>query len=113
MAYPVAPPARGMAISALVCGITGTVVGLIPILAVPALALGVVVLVLGLLAVRKQKQARVSRGMARAGWLLGLVAVVLAIIGFAVVTSAVNELERDLNELQIERLSDGRDASVR
>ena len=102
MAYPVAPPAQGMAISALVCGITGTVVGLIPILAVPALALGIVALVLGLLAVRKQKQARVSRGVARAGWLLGLVAVVLAIIGFAVVTSAVNELERDLNELQIE-----------
>jgi hypothetical protein len=102
-AQPVLPtpvPAKGLAIAAMVVGIVSTVFGLVPILALFALMGGLVALVLGLLAARTQKRAGVKRGMARAGWILGLAATGLAIIGFSIVNAAVDEFERDLEDIE-------------
>ena len=92
-------PAKGFAVTALVCGIVGVVSGLIPLLAVVALAAGLVAIVFGLLGARRNKQAGTGVGMARAGWILGVAAVILAVIGFVIVDKAFDDLERDLNEL--------------
>jgi hypothetical protein len=86
-----------MAVAALVTGIVGAACGLIPLLAFPALVLGLVALVLGLIAARNQKRAGFKRPLARSGWLLGVAAVALGIIGFAIVNSAVNDLQHDLD----------------
>ncbi len=88
--------------TALVCGIVGSVFGLIPILGLIALTLGVIALVFGLLAARKAKQQQQPRGMARAGWILGVVAIVLGVVGMAIVSDAFEDLENDLDELEQE-----------
>jgi hypothetical protein len=99
---PTAVPSKGLGIAALVVGIVSAVFGLVPLLALFALAGGIVALVLGLVAARNQKRAGAPRGMARAGWILGAVAVVLGVIGFAIVNQAVDNLESDLNEIEAE-----------
>jgi len=92
-------PAKGLAVAALVCGIVGAFFGLIPLTAFFAMPLGLVAFVLGLLAARKMKRAGHKAGMARAGWILGAIAVILAIIGFAIMNSAVNQLQTDLENI--------------
>ena len=59
---------NGFAVAALVLGIVGSVVGLIPILAIPALACGILAVIFGVIAHRRAK-VRGRRGMAIAGWL--------------------------------------------
>jgi ABC-type transport system involved in cytochrome bd biosynthesis fused ATPase/permease subunit len=98
------PPSKGMAVAALVCGIVGAFFGLIPLTAFFAMPLGLVAFILGLIAARKIKRAGHKAGMARAGWLLGAVAVVLAIIGFAIMNSAVNKLQSDLDNIGTEQV---------
>jgi hypothetical protein len=93
---------KGMAIAAMVVGIVATVLGLVPLFGLFALAGGIVALVLGLVAASKAKKAKQPRGMARAGWILGAVAIALGVIGMAVVNSAINDLERDLDQIEQE-----------
>jgi len=85
-------PSNGQAVAALVCGIIGAVVGLIPILAVPALALGVLAVVFGGVAWRKALRGEPRKGMAIAGTLLGGLAIVLSIVGFIIVNNAFKNL---------------------
>jgi hypothetical protein len=96
------PPAagtNGFAVTALVCGIGGALLGLIPILSIPALIAGVVALVFGLVGRGRVKRLGVTgKGMATAGVILGSIAIVLGIIGFVIVQNAFDELENDLDE---------------
>jgi hypothetical protein len=101
-AVPTLAPARGLAVAAMVTGIVASVLGLIPLFALFALAGGIVALTLGLVAARKQKAAGFKRPMARAGWILGIVAIVLGVVGMAIVDQAFDDLERDLNEIEAE-----------
>jgi hypothetical protein len=90
-------PGNGLAIAALVCGIVGAVIGLVPILFVGAWALGAVALTLGLLARRRAKRTpEAGRGrMALAGVLLGVVAITLGGVGVAIVDDAFDSLTGD------------------
>ena len=97
---PTVTPAKGLAIAALVCGIVGTVTGLIPFLFVIAGACGVVALVLGLIALRTQRKAGLKRrGTARAGFILGVAAVALSIAGYVIVNNALTDLQHDLDDI--------------
>jgi hypothetical protein len=82
-------PSNGQAVAALVCGIIGVVVGLIPILAVPALILGILAVTFGWLAWRRALKGQPRKGMAIAGTILGAVAIALSIVGFAIVNNAL------------------------
>ena len=77
-----------MAVAALVCGIIGVVVGIIPILAVPALILGNLALSFGGVALRRALNGQPRKSMAIWGTSFGAVAVALSITGFVVVYSA-------------------------
>lgn len=91
-------PRNGLGVAALVCGIVGVVIGLIPLLAVPALALGILAIVFGAVGIRRVGRGEANnRGMAITGLITGLIALALAIYGFTVVNSAVNSLNDDLN----------------
>jgi hypothetical protein len=83
---------NGNAVAGFVLGIVGTVLGLVPILAVPALICGLLGVVLGGVGWRAVKldATRGHRGLAIAGTILGVVAIVLAFIGFAIVANAFN-----------------------
>lgn len=101
---PISPvqPAVGFATTALVLGILGTLFGLIPLLFFLAIPLGILAIVFGLIAARRNKRARSHVGMARTGWLLGVAALTLGIVGIAIIDDAVDDLNDDLNGLEIE-----------
>ena len=85
----VAKTGNGMAVAALTLGIIGALVGLIPILAVPALICGLLALVFGFVGLSIAKNPlRSGKGMAIAGIILGTAAVALAIVGFVIVNNA-------------------------
>jgi hypothetical protein len=88
----VAKSGNGMAVTALTLGIIGALLGLIPILAVPALICALLALVFGSIgyAAAKRSPMRSGKGMAIAGIVLGAVAFALAIIGFVIVNNAFN-----------------------
>ncbi len=88
--------------TALVTGIVGSVFGLIPLFAPIALATGIVGVVLGIIAARRNKRTGHPVGMARTGWILGSVAVLLGVIGFAIVSNAVDDLDEDLDRIEQE-----------
>lgn len=93
-------PAKGFAVTAFVCGIVGAIFGLIPILALLALPLGIIAVVFGLLGARRNKRAKAGVGLARAGWLLGVTAVILAVIGFVIVNNAIDDFQDDMDQLE-------------
>jgi len=95
-------PPRGLAIAAMVCGIAGAVLGLVPLFGLFALGLGIVAFVLGMIAARRHKVLGFRRPVARAGWILGIVAIVLGVVGLSIVSSALDDLEQDLNEIGVE-----------
>ena len=110
MATPAAPAAQkeviyvkqvgnGAAVAAMICGIVGVVLGLIPILGIPALALGLIALVLGIVGRKhvKRDPNRGHKGMATAGVILGLLAGGLGIAGIVIVTNSVNHLDHQLS----------------
>lgn len=88
-----------MAVAALVCGILGLVIALIPILGIFGIALGLVAFVLGLIARSKAKTGEAAgKGMALAGVITGTLATVLGIVGLVIVGNAFNELENVFSE---------------
>lgn len=93
-------PAKGLQIAALVCGIVGVVVGMIPLLFVFAMALGIVAIVLGAIAWAQRTKARVKRTVAAWGIVLGTIALGLSIVGIAIVNDAFEDLDRDLDEIE-------------
>lgn len=95
---------NGFAVVALVCGIIGAVLGLIPILFILAWALGIVALVFGILARRRTKRdpAVGRRGMATAGVVLGIVAFGLGVAGYAIVNDAFEDVDDELDRIEQE-----------
>lgn len=93
-------PAKGLQLAAVICGIVGSVIGLVPIMGLFAVALGLVAIVLGFIAWGQRGRARVKRTMAAWGIGLGTLALALGIIGAVIVSQALDELDRDLNEIE-------------
>jgi O-antigen ligase len=89
-----------MATAALILGILGVLGGLIPFLFLPVLCLGVLGFVLGLIARGRRKRARASTGMATWGVVLSVLAIALGVFGMVTVFGAVDELDRDLEQLE-------------
>lgn len=78
---------RPVATGAFVCGVTGAVLGLIPILFLAAWILGIIALVLGVIAWRQRKR------LARAATILGVCAVALGFVGIAIVDGVLNDAD--------------------
>lgn len=83
------PTQNGLGISTFVVGLVGAVLGTIPILGVPALICGLTGFGLGLGALRRlHKKTADNRVMSWFGVVLSVLAVVLGIIGIAIVEHA-------------------------
>jgi hypothetical protein len=86
-------PRNGLGIASFVCGLTGAVAGLIPILAIPALAAGLTGFGLGLAArARLHRRTADNTVMTWFGLGLSLLAVVLGVVGFVIVEHAFSQL---------------------
>jgi hypothetical protein len=83
---------NGMASASMILGILGSILGLIPLLAIFALALGGVGLFLGFAGLGRAKDIGVGRGAAIAGIVLSIAALGLAIAGFMVLAKAARDL---------------------
>ncbi len=80
---------NGMAVAGFVCALIGVLLGLVPILAMPALILGVLGVVFGSVAWKRAVRSQTAKGMAVAASVLGVLALVLSIIGFVIVANAI------------------------
>ncbi|MEO6206861.1 MAG: DUF4190 domain-containing protein [Candidatus Limnocylindrales bacterium] len=95
-----APPrsTNGLATAALVLGIVGAVLGLVPFLFFLAFVCGVLGIVFGFIGRSRSVESGVGRKSATAGLITGAVAVVLAIIGVVILVNvgedAVDELDK-------------------
>lgn len=89
----------GFAIAALVLGIAALCLGLIPILGFIAFPLGVVGLVLGVIGIVNASRRRSGKAMAIIGTVLCVLALVLAVIGVAVVNRAAIDQGDSLDEM--------------
>jgi hypothetical protein len=91
---PVVPPSprNVFAITALVLAVLGVLVGLVPSAGVPALALGLLAVLFGLLGLdRVRRRGTAHRGPALAGAGLGAVAVALGVWGLVAVPGAAEQ----------------------
>ena len=94
------PQSNGMAIASMVLGIVGVVVGLIPFMFWVALICGLLALIFGFVGWGNAKRGAPHKGMAVAGYILGGIAVLLGIWGLYVVSTAVEELGRELEKIR-------------
>jgi hypothetical protein len=91
---------NGLGIASFCLGLAGTVVGLIPILSIPALASGLIGFGLGLGGVRRLRKHRAdNRVMTILGVIASILAVVLGIVGMVIMQHAFDQLNTDLNNL--------------
>jgi membrane-bound ClpP family serine protease len=98
-----AGPKNGLGIAALVCGIIGVLVGLIPLMFLGAGALAILGIVFGIIGIRRAKRGEATnRGMAITGLVTGVIAACLAIYGVVVVVSATDKLSSDLSKVGTE-----------
>lgn len=88
-----------MAVAALILGIVGCVLGLVPLTGFIALICGVLGLVFGFVGYNKAKTGLPHRTMAIWGVVLGAGAVILGIIGLTIVADVVNDIDQQLNSL--------------
>ena len=86
-----AAPATGFAVTALVTGILGVLLALTFLLGQFGAMFGMVALVFGALAVRKNKRNGHPRGLAKAGAILGAIAIPLGFATAAMFMSAVDD----------------------
>lgn len=95
---------NGFAVTALVLGVIGAIVGLVPIFFIGAWLLGSLALIFGFIGrSRAKREPNAGRGgMAVAGIILGAIAIVLGIVGVNTVDKAVDQLDRDLREIERE-----------
>ena len=94
-APPQAAPSNGLHIAALVCGIIGIVLGVIPLFFFLSIPLGIIAVVLGFIAHGRAKRVGIKQG--RAGIVLGFIAIALGIVGLVIVSSAFDDLDEDLD----------------
>ena len=93
---------NGMAVAALVLGIVGMLIALIPIFGLFGLIMGVLAFIFGIAGWRKVKRGvtTTGKGMAITGAITGLIAVILGIVGLVIVNDAFTQLDEDLQELE-------------
>lgn len=92
---------NGLAVASLVTGIVGAVTGLIPLLFIVAFICGAVAVGLGIPAIRAAG-VKGRKVMAWFGTVLGVIAIVLAIVGVAVVNDAFEDVDRELDRIERE-----------
>ncbi len=97
----VAPRTNGFAVTALVLGIIGALLALIPLLFFLGWILGVLAVVFGLTGRRRARRPDIASGsgMATTGFVLGAIAVVLGVIGLVILNNAVDSVTHALNTL--------------
>jgi Na+/proline symporter len=91
---------NGMAVAALVLGIVGAVFGLIPLTFIIAFICGTLGVIFGVVGWRKANRGLGRKGMAISGFILGIIAVLLAVAGVVIVDEAVTDLDRGLQEIE-------------
>ena len=92
MGYPV-QARNGLGIAALTLGIIGAVSGIIPLLFWLAGILGILATVFGMIGRGRAKRGEATnKGQATAGLVLGIISLVLAVVGFAIIVTAVDDL---------------------
>jgi hypothetical protein len=91
---PAATESNGLAVAALVLGIIGVLSGLIPLFFLGAWACGALALIFGLTGRRRPAK----KGMATAGSILGVAALVLGTIGVVIVVNAVDDVDDALTD---------------
>lgn len=99
---PSEPARNGSAVTALVVGIIGVFAGLIPLLFVIAWILGVLGIVFGVegRARAKREEWRGGRKMATWGLVLGIVALLLGILGIAIVGGVFGDFEEEPQQME-------------
>lgn len=94
------PPRNGVGVAGLAVGIVALLTGLIPLFWLPAAGLAVLALALAFIGYgRTRRHEATNRKTAIAGIAVGALAFITAIIGASIFFSALNQLDRDLNEL--------------
>ena len=98
---PAAAPGNAYAITALVCGIVGAVLGLIPFTFWLAWILGVLAIVFGVIGRGRadREPAAGRRSTATAGLILGIVAIALGVVGAIVLTTLLNDVGNTFDDL--------------
>jgi hypothetical protein len=95
---PQQPPRNGFGIAALVLGLIGVVVGIIPFLFWLAVILGVIGLIFGFIGRGRANRGEATNGtMALWGIITSAIAVVLSIVGLVILVGAFEELEEDIS----------------
>ena len=92
-----AAPAKGFAVTALVTGIVAVALALTFLLGQFGAVVGVIAVVFGFLASRRNKKAGHKRGVARAGMILGVIAIPLGFATAAVFGAAVDDVVDDFD----------------
>ncbi|MGH2827803.1 MAG: DUF4190 domain-containing protein [Actinomycetota bacterium] len=89
---------NGMAVAALTLGVVGTVFGMIPLTFAVAFICGTLAAIFGIVGIRNAKE-RGRKGLAIAGTVLAGAALALGVVGVVITSAAVNELDRQFNEI--------------
>lgn len=114
-AVPQFGPERPTSTGAFVCGVIGSVIGLIPLLGIIAIPLGLVGFFLGLSGWRRKPE---RAKLARASTILGGLAVVLGIVGIVILVNAADDLDDELDRIgdeleeDLDRIDDEAEALV-
>jgi len=94
-------PKNGFGITAFCAGLAGTVLGLIPILSIPALICGLIGFGFGMGGVKRLRSKRAdNKVMTILGVIASVLAVVLGVVGFVIMQNAITDLQTDLNNIQ-------------
>ena len=95
-----APMRNGLGVAALVCGLAGILLGLVPLLFLGSGALGVLAIVFGITGIRRARRGNASnRAMAVTGLVTGVVASGLALWGVVIIMSGLNTVSGELDRL--------------
>lgn len=95
-------PTNGLAVASLTLGIIGAAFGLIPLTFFIAWICGVLAVVFGGVGIKRARDGATGKGMAIAGTVLGVAAVLLGVLGLAIINDAFNEVDRRFEEIQRE-----------
>ena len=93
-------PTNGLAVASLTLGIIGAVFGLIPLTFFIEWICGLLAVVFGGVGIRRAREVATGRGLAIAGTILGVVALLLGVLGVVVINDATNELDRQFQEIE-------------
>lgn len=95
-------PSKGMAVASITLGIVGACIGMIPLFGLFAFPMGILAVIFGLIGVRKAKRnGGGGKGLARAGWIMGLVAITLGVVGMQIVSGAIDDLDDGFNDIDL------------